>query len=119
MNNDQPIVAEEIVDQTSELDPKAIAKAQALIQEQRDKLERHYAEMKKELKTRSKNELIKLVGACLIDNYVLKTQLEQVLQGANDAKVIHGPNSVGDAATATPGEQGPSEAERTSTAKQQ
>ena len=55
-------------------------------------LARMYTELKKTLKPMSKNELIRYIGAVLIDNYTLKMQLdalskaEQAATEANNAK---------------------------------
>ncbi len=60
----------------------------------RAELARMYAELKKTLKPMSKNQLIHLVGATLIDNFILKSELER-LKGANSAKISNDPGIIG------------------------
>lgn len=48
--------------------------------EMQQSLQHMVLEVKKKLKTESKNELIRIVAALLLDNYTLKTQLADALQ---------------------------------------
>ena len=45
-----------------------------------DELKQMMAEVKRKLKPQSKNELIRTIGALLLDNYALKMQLAELTQ---------------------------------------
>lgn len=48
-------------------------------QEFQEGLQRMVADVKKKLKNESKNELLRIVSALLVDNFMLKTQLEALV----------------------------------------
>jgi predicted transcriptional regulator len=67
--NPSDVLAEESAKQSKE--------AQAQLHSQ---LEKMLAEVKRKLKPESKNELIRIIGALLLDNYSLKLQLAEALK---------------------------------------
>lgn len=48
-------------------------------------LQRMFTEVKRHYKPMSKNDLIRTIGALLVDNYVMKTKLDQ-LESESNAK---------------------------------
>ncbi len=60
---------------------KQFAAQQQAAQEQvSEELKRMLIEVKRKLKPESKNELIRIIGALLVDNYGLKMQLQMLTQ---------------------------------------
>ena len=57
---------------------KMTAEEQQAVEQLIPGLEKMLIEVKRKLKTESKNELIRLVGALLVENYALKLNLEQL-----------------------------------------
>lgn len=51
-----------------------------------DDLEQMLLEVKKKLKPESKNELIRIIAALLVDNFTLKTQLEALVPAKPEEK---------------------------------
>lgn len=63
-----------------------ISEQEAVIQAQLEKeLQEMLKEVKRKLKGESKNELLRIIGALLLDNYALKLQLE-ASQTTNESK---------------------------------
>lgn len=52
-------------------------------------LQRYMQEVKVVLKSKSKNELIRTVGALLLDNYALKEKIATLMPDEESAKVPH------------------------------
>lgn len=59
------------------------AQAQAQLEQE---LKSMLLEVKRKLKSESKNELLRIIGALLLDNYALKLQLEAALQQNEGSK---------------------------------
>lgn len=59
------------------------AQAQAQLEQE---LKGMLLEVKRKLKSESKNELLRIIGALLLDNYALKLQLEAALQQNEGSK---------------------------------
>lgn len=53
----------------------------------RTQLQRMTAEIKRDMKPKSKNELIRIISALALDNFVLKTQLAELQAPAAPAGV--------------------------------
>lgn len=61
-----------------QVDNEQAAQQQQASAEVQAALQTMLAEVKRKLKPESKNELIRIIGALLVDNYSLKTQLQAI-----------------------------------------